>query len=263
MNLVPRKELNLQQIQAEEIQFNVMLKRSEVLARSSIIPSSLRGKAADILIIMMMAQELDIPPLQALNGINVIQGKPVISPQLMIALIRSKMPNSFIEIVESEDACTCSMCRDKADKEQIYKSTWTIERAEKMGLASKDNWKKQAATMLKWRAVGDCARVVFPDILSGLYFPDEFQDGTYEITPDGELLGKAAVTNKPVTKVDDISKGYREFREKISVVTNKGTDKEKLERIKQEFKITSWDEVKTYTEEQLDEMTLKLDDFKD
>lgn len=258
MSMVPD---SLDRIKAEEIQFNMMVKRSEILARSTLLPSSLRNKAADILIIMMMAQELNIPPLQALNGINVIQGKPVISPQLMIALIRSKVPNSYIEIVEREGECKCLMSRDKEDKNQIYTSTWTLERAQEMGIASKDNWKKQAGTMLKWRAVGDCARTVFPDILSGLYFASEFQDGTLNIDENGELKG---ILPKEEPIVVEQSKSYREFREKLLFITDKGKNKEKLNQILGEFGYTleTAKEMAALSDEVLLDMTIKLDEYK-
>ena len=45
-----------------------------------------------------------------------------------------------------------------------------------MGLTGKDNYKKQAVNMLKWRAVAESFRVTFPDVLMGLYAPEEFQD---------------------------------------------------------------------------------------
>ena len=54
-----------------------------------------------------------------------------------------------------------------------------------MQLAGKDNYKNQAATMYKWRAVAACARVVFPDVITGLYTPDEMGA---DVTEDGELL---------------------------------------------------------------------------
>lgn len=270
MNITTSKEISLDQIKAEEIEFNIMVKRSDILAKSSLLPASLRNKPSDVLVIMMMARELDIPPLQALNGINVIQGKPVVSPQLMIALIRSKVPNSFVEIIESDNKCVCSMCRDKSDKDQIYTSTWTLERAEKMGLATKDNWRKQASTMLKWRSVGDCARTVFPDILSGLYFPDEFQDGTLDINEHGELIGKRKQETVTTTTTviaappveNKLSTSYHEFISKLSFITNKFQDKPRLEEILNSFGVKSSKELAGLEENQLMDMCAKLDEFK-
>jgi hypothetical protein len=238
-----------------------MLKRSEVLAKSSIIPVALRNKPSDVLVIMMMAQELDIPPLQALNGINVISGKPVISPQLMIALIRSKIPDSFIEIIEGKDFCECWMCRDKKDAledKQIYKSIWTLQRAEKMGLVLKDNWKKQANTMLKWRAVGDAARVVFPDILSGLYFADEFQDGSLNIDERGELknMPSSIVVEKNETKEMNLDDN---IIKQVSILTDAFHDKQKLNDLLKEMDVSSSREIKGLSDDQKKDLLIFLE----
>ena len=53
--------------------------------------------------------------------------------------------------------------------------------AKTLGLAGKDNWKKQPATMLKWRAVSACARVVFPDVIQGMYTPEEIGQDTEQV----------------------------------------------------------------------------------
>lgn len=150
-------------------------KRALTLSKSSILPEALRNKPADVLVILMMAFELDLPPMQAINGINVIYGRPTISPQLMIALIRRKIPGAIIKVEEGVLSCECFMARSgsKEDMEQGYRACWDIGRAATMGLGSKDNYKKQPKTMLRWRAVGEAGRMIFPDILSGLYFPDE------------------------------------------------------------------------------------------
>lgn len=188
MENLPTTSLDNANLFMNESAFNVMVKRSEFLARSQIIPKSLQGKPADIMVIFMMAMELDIPPMQALNGINVIQGKPTMSPQLMLALIKKRLPNAFIEIKEGDGIVTCTMARDKADMSDSFTSKWDVEKAKKMQLISKDNYQKQLNTMLRWRAVGEAARIVFPDIISGTYLPDEFQDGTLNISSEGELL---------------------------------------------------------------------------
>jgi len=155
-----------------------LYKATETLSKSQMIPYHLRGKSADIFAILVMGQELNIAPMTALNSINVIQGKPTISPQLMIALTRAKFPNAYIEIkIDDENkTATCSTARDMAQKELAYTSTWDMDKAALMGLTGKDNYKKQAVNMLKWRAVAESFRVTFPDVLMGLYAPEEFQD---------------------------------------------------------------------------------------
>lgn len=184
--------------------FALIEKRANILAKSTIMPMSLRNKPSDIAVILMIAAELDIPPMQAINGINVIQGRPTISPQLMLALIRRNHPDAYIKIEEGDLIVTCAMARSKSKEEmaQLYTSRWDMPRAQKMGLTSKDNYSKQPQTMLKWRAVGEAARVVFPDVLSGLYFPNEMTDEETLVDEHGEATGQVVQEDTRVTKED-------------------------------------------------------------
>lgn len=153
--------------------------RAEFLSKSSLIPTSLRGKKADIAVILQMGSELGVPPMQALNGINVIQGKPVVSSQMILALIFKKIPCAVVIYRENTaQKCIVEMARSRDRLEESFKATWDMERAKRMGLSERDNWKKQPETMLKWRAVAEAARAVFPDVLQGFYVEGEIEDKT-------------------------------------------------------------------------------------
>lgn len=215
-----------------------MMKLSETLAKSSLIPSALRGKPSDILLIFMMANELGIAPIQAMNGINVIQGKPCISPQLMVALIHSKIATAIISIDDSKDGVvTCTMARN--DKTPGYTSTWDMDRAKALGLTAKDNWKKQPQTMLKWRAIGDAARTVFPDVIMGLYLPEEMESVPEEDKPEPVQVKSEIVEPEkkqhPVTNEPDAAS--KEIFAMLAKLTNNYQDKKRLNLIMEELNI--------------------------
>jgi hypothetical protein len=158
--------------------WNDMQRMAQAFARSALVPAHLKGKFEDVLVILQMAKELDIPPMQAINGISVIQGKPCVSPELQIALVRSKCPEGVIRITVDETSLTASCfaapAKDRLD--EGFTSTWNMARAKAMGLASKDNYLKQPLTMLKWRAVGEALRTIFPHVTKGLYNSEEAVD---------------------------------------------------------------------------------------
>jgi hypothetical protein len=155
------------------ISFGDAEKMAAIISKSGLMPSSLRSKPQDVFVLIQMGNELGIKPMQAINGIHVIQGKPTIAPQTMLALIYSRNKDSVIEVVEDnqKQEVKCTMKRSKNDAG--YTSAWDLDRAKKMGLTGKDNWNKQPMTMLKWRAISDAARVVFPDVIQGFYTPEE------------------------------------------------------------------------------------------
>lgn len=120
--------------------------------------------------IMIKGYELGISPMQALDGIQVIQGKTTVSPQLMLALINRSGELEDMNIDSKPTICTVTM---KRRNRSPHTEVFSMENAKSMGLAGKDNWNKQPATMLKWRAVAACARIVFPDVIQGMYTPEE------------------------------------------------------------------------------------------
>lgn len=164
----------------EESSFNAGYKVANALAKSKVVPASLQGKPDDIFAILAMGAEIGIKPMQALNSINVIQGKPTISPQLMMAMVRGKLPSAIIDIKQNAEnkSVTVKAARSKEELDAglYYEAVWDMDRATRMGLALKDNYQKQAKTMLTWRAVAEACRMQFPDIIMGLYVPEEFQD---------------------------------------------------------------------------------------
>jgi hypothetical protein len=150
-----------------------LLGRAEYLSKSELIPSALRGKPSSVAIVLQIGCELGISPMQALNGISVIQGKPGVDPQLAIALIRQRIPGAVIKFKGDETRAEVTMARSKDSLDEGYTAVWTMEKAKKMQLASKDNYIKQPGTMLRWRATMEAARMVFPDILKGMYSGEE------------------------------------------------------------------------------------------
>ena len=162
-----------------------LYKLCETLGKSNLLPVSLRGKPNDILVIVTMAHEYDIAPMTALNSMQVIQGKIVIPPNLMIGLVYRKIPGAIIKITPDEKNKTvkCFTARSKDNLEYGYESFWDIEKAKSMGLYGKDNYNKQLMTMLRWRAIGESCRVTFADVIFGLYMDEEFKDVDGKIVP--------------------------------------------------------------------------------
>lgn len=159
---------------------------AKALAMSRVIPQHFQGKTEDVFAVLIMGRELGIGPMQAMNSISMIQGRPCMSGQLMLGLVRSRFPAAQIEIKLDEKllVATCSGARIKG--EEVYVATWDMSKAQMMGLAGRDQYKKQPLNMLKWRAVAEMIRVVFPDAALGLYAKEEMQD--FDGAPIKELI---------------------------------------------------------------------------
>lgn len=133
--------------------------------------------------IMLKGYEIGLSLTASFEFVQVIQGKPSISPRGALALILQSPEYAGIEIDESPDHCTVTMRRKNGF---VYTTTFTLDDAKRAGLIKPDSgWTKYPANMLRWRAVGYCADVVFPDVIGGLKRADELGA---DITPEGDVI---------------------------------------------------------------------------
>ena len=131
-------------------------------------PMSREGALA----ILVQGRELGLTWMQSLRSIYVVDGKPALSAQLMIALILRSGLASYFRRVESTDERAVWETLRKGTPEPV-RGEFTIKDAQRAGLLSNPVWTKWPRTMLRWRAAADLAREVYPDVIAGLYTPEE------------------------------------------------------------------------------------------
>lgn len=170
-------------------QFDQLLDMAAKLLRSGMLPHSIKTPEAAAAIIVK-GIELGLPPMAALNGINVIKGKPTISPQLMLSLINRSGLLEDLSITTGDNGASVTM---KRRGRAPHTATFGPKEAKGLGLMGKDNYKQQAPTMYQWRAVAACARIVFPDVLDGMYTPEEMGA---EVDEDGEMQAVQVVESE-------------------------------------------------------------------
>lgn len=119
------------------------------------------------------ARELGIGPATALAGMHFIQGKPAMSTDLMVGVVKARadLCRYFCLVESSATSATYETHRVGDPKPQ--RMTFTLEEAQAAGLAGKDMWKKWPRVMLRKRAAAFLCRDVYPDLFAGVYDPDE------------------------------------------------------------------------------------------
>jgi hypothetical protein len=131
--------------------------------------------------IMLKGYELGFSLSASFEFIHVIQGKPTLSPRGHLALILNHPEFEGMKITEAKGSCTVWMKRCNGFE---YTVTYTIDDAKKAGLVKPESgWVKYEANMLRWRTIGYCADVVFPD--PGMKRSDELGA---DITPEGDVI---------------------------------------------------------------------------
>lgn len=139
--------------------------------------------------IMIKGHELGFSLTASFENIHVIDEKPTLSPKGALALIYNSPLCAGVEIKDEVDskgaplACTVTMKRKNG---LSYTARFTMEDAKRAGvIREKSGWEKYPANMLRWRAIGYAADIVFPDVIGGTKRADEFGA---DITADGDVI---------------------------------------------------------------------------
>lgn len=151
----------------------LLQKQCKAWLASQFLPPSINDVAKAVTIVMI-GRELDLPPLTSLREINIVQGKPCFSAQLMMALVYKKIPGAQLTFITPPERqhteSTIEACRPGGKPQQF---SFTVDMAKSANLLGKSNWKQHLEAMLRARAVAAAVRAVFPDALAGCYLPDE------------------------------------------------------------------------------------------
>lgn len=147
---------------------------AKYLADSDMVPKDFKGKPANCLIAIQWGAELGLKPLQAIQNIAVINGRPALWGDSVIALVRSSPLCEWI--VENDDG-TAAMCRVKRRGEPEQSRSFSMEDARIAGLVGKAGpWTQYPQRMRQMRARAFALRDVFPDVLKGLPVAEELMD---------------------------------------------------------------------------------------
>jgi len=158
---------------------------------------------------MLAGLEVGLPPIAAMNQIYVVNGRPTMMAQAQLALIMRSGMGYYVWGKCDDTTATITGYHYTPDGRppQPQQFTFTIEQAQSAGLTGKDGpvWKLYPGDMLRWKAAARMARGVFPDVVLGLYAPDELgapvrRDEHGELVVDFEVLEREGAT--PATAAD-------------------------------------------------------------
>lgn len=215
-------------------QWQALREQAKALVASGFLPKAIKTDAQAIAI-MLTGRELGIGPMHALRSINVIEGKPCLSAELLAGLVYKRVPGALLRIVTSTD----KVCEVEAGRPEQEPTTFafTIADAQTAGLTAKDNWKKYPRAMLRSRCIAEAARAVFPDATAGIYDPDEMGAITDE---SGNVIETTAAPPKvsPFGEAEP-GKEYASSEERDIAIAAFG-EAETLEDLKKALNTHAW-----------------------
>lgn len=185
-----------------------MRDQAQVIAQSGLAPSSVRSPE-QILTIALKGRELAVPPMQALSHIHVVEGKPTLSAELMVALVQRA--GHKVRVVETTDETATVEAVRRDDPDFTHKVTYTMADAQRAGVAGKRNWKQHPAAMLRARAISALCRMAFADVLMGASYTPEELDADVDVADDGTIVVEAAQpAPEPAPELTDLQAKVRD-----------------------------------------------------
>lgn len=147
---------------------------SKYIAGSAMSPHK---REQDVLFALMVGTAIGLPPAVAVLNIVNINGRPCISADIKMALVRQHPQYAGCKITSTADACTVEMKRKREDGgfDEIT-ATFGKEDAERAGLLKKDNYRYYPARMYKARAISYACNDLFPDAVWGVISAEESAD---------------------------------------------------------------------------------------
>lgn len=157
------------------------------LSKSGLVPKDFQGKPANILVAVQWGYEIGLAPMQALQNIAVINGRPSLWGDSLLALV--KQHKNFAGCREWMEG-TIAFCEIKRTlnngEMEATLAQFSEADAQKAGLLNKQGpWKQYPKRMMQLRARGFAIRDAFPDAIKGLITAEEAMDYPPEkdITP--------------------------------------------------------------------------------
>ena len=174
-----------------------MYNMAQSLAKASLVPQQFRGKADDIYFTLMMAMEMKLPPITALNNMYVVGGRPAMYTSLAISLANQRgpfaTPINWRVTGEGDHMMVTAYAKLRTTGE-IAQATVS------MAMAKAENWTKNSKYrtmpdhMLKYRAASMLIRTVCPEVLTGLQTVEEAE--TTEVETSDPVPSPDATTIK-------------------------------------------------------------------
>ncbi len=165
---------------------------AQALANTSFVPVNLRGKPDEVAAQILYGRDVNLPPMVALQQINVIEGRPSMSALAMRGLAQAS--GVKFRLIESTQT-RCVMAARAPGDAGFTEVRWDMDRAKKLGVATKRNWQNQPQAMLIARATSELCRLVAAPLFLGLsYSTEELSDGDVTVDLPADVPPPAAPT---------------------------------------------------------------------
>jgi 5'-3' exonuclease len=133
------------------------------------------GTPQAVLMTLMAGRELGLTAMASLRALHIVEGKPTMSADLMRSLVLKSGAVKYFRCVERTNEQ--STWEAQRGDDPPLSLTFTMEDAKMAGVIKPGSgWVKFPADMCSARASSKLARLVAPDVLAGIYLPEEIRE---------------------------------------------------------------------------------------
>jgi len=161
---------------------------AKMMAASDMVPKAYKGSPQNVLVAMEFGASLGLVPLAAVQNIAVINGRPALYGDALLAVVQGNPDYEWIKETMVKDAAgeKVARCVIKRKDHDEHTSEFSVADAKKASLWGKQGpWSQFPERMLMMRARAFAIRNTFADALFGIRVVEEVQDyrETKDITP--------------------------------------------------------------------------------
>lgn len=164
---------------------NDLFRFAQYVVASGFAPKGME-RPESICIAVEMGLEVGLKPMQAIQNIAVVNGRPTIWGDSAKGLVESSgLAIRIDEWFEGDGDNLTAICEClRQGRSRVVRWEFSVNDAKKAGLWSKSGpWSQYPRRMLQMRARGFALRDAFPDVLKGLYIREELSGQIIDVTP--------------------------------------------------------------------------------
>lgn len=145
--------------------------------------------------LMLIAQAEGMHPAIAARDYHVIQGRPTLKADAMLARFQNAGGKVQWDVYTDAEV-TGTFSHPSGGS---LKLTWTFAQAKSIGLTGKDNWKYYPRAMLRARCISEGIRTVYPGCVVGTYTAEELEE-----IPKAKDMGMAEIVEEITAAVEEV-----------------------------------------------------------
>lgn len=156
---------------SELVPYSDLERMAETIVKAGLFPGIKTPQQA--MTLFLVAQAEGLHPMTAALRYNVIQGRPAMKSEAMLASFMDR--GGTVDWTEYTDAAVTGVFTSKGVPNGV-KVRWTMDDARKAGVTMNATYTKYPRQMLKARVASDGVRMADPAVNQGRYTPQEVQD---------------------------------------------------------------------------------------